>query len=213
MPMRDGDEGARPRIDHAHRLRQFPEANKVLVEFLVGRHRRAQFLRSATKRAAARSTSPLAPKIDSADRPRASRSRTRCLAPSMPSWVTKVVLPSAASCAGRLAERRRVALDVEQIVGDLEGFAERAAVIVERLIFLLRGLAEDRAGDAAVAQQRAGLHLLQPRDVDRLAVAEAAFAGEIEHLAADHAADAGGARQRAGQQQAHSRRPCGSRRG
>ena len=121
----------------------------------------------------------------------------------MPSWVTKVVLPSAASCAGRLAERSRIALDVEQIVGDLEGFAERAAVIVERLVFVLRGLAEDRAGDAAEAQQRAGLHLLQPRHVDRLAVAEAAFAGEIEHLAAGHAADAGGARQRARQQQAH----------
>ena len=121
----------------------------------------------------------------------------------MPSWVTKVVLPSAASCAGLLAERRGVAFDVEQIVGDLEGFAERAAVIVERLIFLLRGLAEDGAGDAAEAQQRAGLHLLQPRDVDRLAVAEPAFAGEVEHLAADHAADAGGARQRPRQQQAH----------
>src|ERR1700685_3777699 len=35
--------------------------------------------------------------------------------------------------AGRLAQRRGVALDVEQIVGDLEGFAERPAVIVEGL--------------------------------------------------------------------------------
>ena len=56
-----------------------------------------------------------------------------------------------------------------------------------------------------IAQQRAGLHLLQPRDVDRLAVAEAAFAGKIQHLAADHAADARRARQRAGQQQPHGR--------
>ena len=64
-----------------------------------------------------------------------------------------------------------------------------------------------------IAQQRAGLHLLQARDVDRLAVAEAAFAGEVEHLAADHAADAGGARQRAGQQQPHSWRRGGFRRG
>src|SRR5437016_1125596 len=31
---------------------------------------------------------------------------------------------------GLLAERRRVALDVEQVVGDLEGFAKRPAVIV-----------------------------------------------------------------------------------
>src|ERR1700730_2029794 len=73
---------------------------------------------------------------------------------------------------GLLAERRRVAFDVEQVVGDLEGFAERAAVIVERLVLLLRGLAQDRTRNAAKAQQRAGLHLLQPRHVDRLAIAE-----------------------------------------
>src|ERR1700761_1886521 len=54
--------------------------------------------------------------------------------------------------AGRLAERGGVAFDVEQIVGDLERFAKRAAVIVERLIFLRRGLPEDRAGDAAIMQ-------------------------------------------------------------
>src|ERR1700722_9057982 len=53
--------------------------------------------------------------------------------------------------SGLLAERRRVTLDIEQIVGDLEGFAERAAVIVERLIFPLRGLAEDGTGNAAIA--------------------------------------------------------------
>src|SRR4051794_12847368 len=46
---------------------------------------------------------------------------------------------------GLFAERCGVALDVEQIVSDLEGFAERAAVIVERLIFLWRGLPQDRA--------------------------------------------------------------------
>ena len=56
-----------------------------------------------------------------------------------------------------------------------------------------------------IAQQRAGLHLLQAGDVDRLAVAEPALAGEIEHLAADHAADSRCARQRARQQQAHGR--------
>ena len=92
--------------------------------------------------------------------------------------------------AGLLAERCCIAFDVEQVVGDLERLAQRAAVIVERLIFLLRGLAEDGAGDAAIAQQRAGLHLLQPRHVDRLAVAEPPLPGEVEDLAADHAADA-----------------------
>src|SRR5450432_539274 len=95
---RDRNKGARPRIDHANRLGHFPEAGKKRIfDFLV-RHRRLQFFRSATKRAAARSTSPLAPKIESAVSARARRSLTRCLAPSMPSWVTKVVLPSAASC-------------------------------------------------------------------------------------------------------------------
>src|SRR6202022_4945630 len=70
--------------------------------------------------------------------------------------------------SGLLAEGGRVALDVEQIVGDLEGFAERAAVIVGRLIFFFRGLAAYRAGNAAVAQQRASLHLLPACDVARL---------------------------------------------
>src|SRR5258705_10427229 len=94
----DGDrnEHARPRIDHAHRFWQFPESNKVLVQFPG--HIRIQFLRSATNRAAARSTSPLAPKIESAVSARAKRSRTRFLARAIPSWVTKVVLPNAASC-------------------------------------------------------------------------------------------------------------------
>src|SRR5258707_1713894 len=91
--------------------------------------------------------------------------------------------------SGLLAERRRIALDVEQVVGDLERFTERAAIIVERLILFLRGLAEDRAGNAAIVQQLAGLHLLQPRDVDRLAVTEPALAGKVEHLATRHAAD------------------------
>jgi len=34
--------------------------------------------------------------------------------------------------AGGLAERRRIALDVEQIVGDLEGLADRRAIAIER---------------------------------------------------------------------------------
>src|SRR5258707_4464580 len=43
--------------------------------------------------------------------------------------------------AGLFAEGCGIAFDVEQVVGDLKGFAERAAVIVERLIFPRRGLA------------------------------------------------------------------------
>ena len=89
---------ARPRIDHAHGhstvSRNGRSSGLVGLRPSLSAIGRLQFLRSATKRAAARSTSPLAPKIDSAASARASRSRTRCLAPSMPSWVTKVVLPS-----------------------------------------------------------------------------------------------------------------------
>src|SRR5882757_1484448 len=48
--------------------------------------------------------------------------------------------------AGLLPERRRIALYTEQSGGDLEGYAERAAVIVERQISCRRGLPEDRAG-------------------------------------------------------------------
>ena len=54
--------------------------------------------------------------------------------------------------------------------------------------------------------QRAGLHRLQRLDLAealRLAVGEAAFGGEIEHLPADHAAQSGGARQRHHQFDAH----------
>jgi hypothetical protein len=115
--------------------------------------------------------------------------------------VTKVVLPRTASCPVCLPS----ALDIEQVVGDLEGLSERAAEIVERQIFLLQGLAEDCPGDAAKAQQGPGFHLLQSRHIDRLAIAEAPFAGQIQHLPTRHAADAGGARQRTGQGQPHGR--------
>src|SRR3954454_13867 len=99
---RDRNEGARPRVDDADRLRHPPEAGKKRILGFPAGHLRLQFLRSATKRAAARSTSPLGPKIESAESAFASRSRTLCLAPSTPSWVTKVVLPRAASAPAGL---------------------------------------------------------------------------------------------------------------
>jgi hypothetical protein len=79
------------------------------------------------------------------------------------------------------------------------------AIGVERVVLVLRGLTEKRAGDAAVLQESAGLHLLQLGDIRRLGIAEAAFTGEVHDLPADHAADASGARQCACQQQAHRR--------
>src|SRR4051812_39903985 len=99
---RERNEGAWPSVDDADRLRHLPEAGKKrILGFLAG-HVRPQFLRSATKRAAARSTSPLGPKIESAESAFARRSRSLRLAPSTPSWVTKVVLPRAASAPAGL---------------------------------------------------------------------------------------------------------------
>src|ERR1700722_15108579 len=40
--------------------------------------------------------------------------------------------------AGLLSKRRRVAFDIEQVVGDLKGFAQRAAIIVQRPILFWR---------------------------------------------------------------------------
>jgi len=74
----------------------------------------------------------------SAESARPKRSRTRCLAPSNPELGDESGLAQRGVLAGLLAESRGIALDVEQIVGDLKGFAERAAVIVKRLVFLRR---------------------------------------------------------------------------
>ncbi len=53
--------------------------------------------------------------------------------------------------AGRLADRLGIALDVEQVVGDLEGLADDGAEAVERLALGVLRFAEDRAGEATEA--------------------------------------------------------------
>src|SRR5437763_5003082 len=109
--------------------------------------------------------------------------------------------------AGRFAHQGRIALDVEEIVGNLKRFADRCAKTCKRFALLCAGAAENAAGLAGEAQQRAGLHRLQ-HPYFALAVtdcAEAAFGCKVEHLAARHAAETGGARQRIYEFNAHGR--------
>jgi len=88
-------------------------------------------------------------------------------------------------------------------------------VIVERPILPNpRNWPRIAPADAAIAQQRPGLHLLQPGDVHRLAVAEAAFAPRGRASGRRPCRRSPTApRQRARQQQAGRLDPCGSRRG
>ena len=149
MPISDRNEGARPRIDHADRLRHFPEAGKKRIVGLPCPPSAPSILAFGDEaRGGAQHVA-----LGAEDRERGIGARQQVahalLGAVDPELGDEGGLAQRRVLPGLLAERRGVALDVEQIVGDLEGFAERAAVIVERLIFLRRGLAEDRAGDAA----------------------------------------------------------------
>src|SRR5262249_3706673 len=64
----------------------------------------------------------------------------------------------------RLARDRRAALDVQQIVGDLEGEAEIVRVELERPALLRRRARQDGTGLAGEADDGAGLQALQLRD-------------------------------------------------
>ena len=95
--------------------------------------------------------------------------------------------------AGAFAELRVSALRVENIIGDLKGRAQRAAVIIERGALGGVGAPQRGAGQDRKAQQRAGLHRLEAlglvfaqRRLGRLRL-------QIKRLPADHAADARGA--------------------
>src|SRR5581483_7062882 len=59
--------------------------------------------------------------------------------------------------ADRLAGLRRRTLDVEQVVGDLEGEAEIVGIAAQRLARLVRGLGENRPRFAGEGDQRPGL--------------------------------------------------------
>ncbi len=94
---------------------------------------------------------------------------------------------------GRLAKRIGIGHPVEDVVGDLEGGTERAAIGRERRTVGLARPPEDGAGLGGEAQHRAGLHRLQ--HARRLRIdgrhAVAALRRKVEHLPADHAAEAG----------------------
>src|SRR5215831_13531640 len=66
---------------------------------------------------------------------------------------------------GCLPDGCGIALDVEKIIGDLEGFPDNGAEPVERHPSVLVCTAEDRSGEATITQQRAGLHRLQLLDI------------------------------------------------
>src|SRR5262249_36087630 len=109
----------------------------------------------------------------------------------------KCCFPRGAVLAGRFADQSRIAFAVQQIIGDLNRFAARRAIAREPPGPRRAGAAENAAGLASEAKERAGLHRLkEPYLVGAMTDrTEAALGGEIEHLAAGHAADAGGARQ------------------
>ena len=105
--------------------------------------------------------------------------------------------------ADGLAGFGRPTLDIEQIVGDLEGEAEIVRIAAQRDAQFGRRFRQDRPGLAGERDQRAGLHPLQPgdrADVERLALGD-----QVDHLAADHAGGAGRARQRGNQFATHRR--------
>src|SRR5262249_14429814 len=98
---------------------------------------------------------------------------------------------------------------IEQIVGDLKGAAERAAIARERLDLIRRSLAEYPARYAGKMYERAGLHPLQGADVllaePWLAAVEPSFRRKVEHLAPRHAPEAGGTCQARDEINAHGR--------
>ena len=64
-----------------------------------------------------------------------------------------------------LAYQCRVALDVEEIVGDLKSLAHCRAIAFEGVPLLARGLAKDSTGTACEPEKRPGLHRLQGCDL------------------------------------------------
>src|ERR1700736_6577555 len=92
--------------------------------------------------------------------------------------------------ADRLAGLGRRALDVEEIVGDLEGEAEIMGIAAQGMALLAPGLAENGAGLAGEGDESAGLEALQRGDGADIE-GRIVLRQEVDHLAADHA---GGAR-------------------
>src|SRR5262249_62096944 len=99
--------------------------------------------------------------------------------------------------ADLLADERRIAFDIEEIVGDLERLADGGAVAFERRALRGVGLPEDAAGMARELEQRPGLHRLKRGDLAlgqplRLLAVQAPPRGKHEHPAAHPPAPNGG---------------------
>jgi monofunctional biosynthetic peptidoglycan transglycosylase len=94
--------------------------------------------------------------------------------------------------AGRLAHRLGVCCQVKQVVGQLEGKADRLAIGAHQPPLFSAASCNDGACLAGKADQRAGLHRLQ-RDDCRL-VRCRCFCCQIQRLPPGHAADTGSAR-------------------
>ena len=92
--------------------------------------------------------------------------------------------------AGRLAQSGSGRLDIQNVVGDLEGKADPVGIERQCFAFGRSRLAEDRTGTACEAKERTGLHRLQGDDAADIGHARA-LGLEIEHLAAGHAARSG----------------------
>src|SRR5665213_803035 len=65
---------------------------------------------------------------------------------------------------GRLSDRSGVAIDIEQIVGDLKGFADSGAVALERDAEFPARVSKHGAAGTCELQQCSGLHRLQTSD-------------------------------------------------
>ena len=115
-------------------------------------------------------------------------------------------LAGGAVLARRLAHRWRVAVRIEQVVGDLKGEAEIFAVTSQRRALRVGRASEHGARFARRGDQRARLQGLQPPHVRRRHAARLAalFRLEVEHLPEHHAASAGSVRQQACQLGAHA---------
>jgi hypothetical protein len=87
-----------------------------------------------------------------------------------------VALPAAASLPVALPTTA-ASPSTSGIISNLERLSDRIAILIKRSGLAIVGPAEDRAGAACKAQQRAGFHRLQNRDI-ALGHGSVATAGE-----------------------------------
>ncbi len=132
-------------------------------------------------------------------------------APSRPSDPTRVRLVLLGVLARAFAERRRVAFDVENVVGDLKRGADCAPVSFKRRTRFRPRSGEPRPRLDAEFEQRAGLHRLQASDLLNRKRRRRLLGVDIKHLAAHHAREAGGSRKPQAERDAHLRDRVGRR--